>query len=116
MNHKQSNQFFKEYLADQEGLNMNKTLKQMRDELAESGSQNGPYQPYNSESFKTGFNCGVAACDEMMGELVEQAKKVNEWLQTKMIFDRTGGRHARVFELVDLTEVLEKYEKWKEEK
>ena len=37
---------------------MTERARNLRDEKAESGSQNGPYQPYNSESFKSGFDLG----------------------------------------------------------
>lgn len=39
-------------------------MQKLRDELSESGSQNRPYQPYNSESFRTGWDCCFTAMTE----------------------------------------------------
>ncbi len=59
-------------------------MDKLRDELAESGSQNGPYQPYNSDSFKTGWNSAISAMREEAAKefdeeaTTEKAKQVEE--------------------------------------
>lgn len=57
-------------------------LEKIRDELAESGSQNGPYQSYSSNSFKTGFNvCYHVLLNSDAGEFDENA--ANEYSSAK---------------------------------
>lgn len=64
------------------------TLAKLRDNLAESGSQNGPYMPYDSNSFRNGFNCGAEAMrtymQAEMDKLVEALEGLGEFTATHL--------------------------------
>jgi hypothetical protein len=53
-------------------------IDKLRDRLAESGSQNGPYQPYSSESFKTGWNCASDLWSKECERLISSLNAVRD--------------------------------------
>lgn len=86
---------------------MNKVLAAKRDELAKQWSDKPDHnktiiQACISEAdFKEGFDAGVAACEEMMGELVRVIQDIGKYEYSDL-------------SIVTATDnALAKYEKWK---